>query len=57
MIAAHETAARSGFANKAINVSVFDQVDVGEYFLRIDGLIYPKDSTNIIYATNGYLNQ
>ena len=29
LIAAHQTAARSGFANKAINVSVFDLVEVG----------------------------
>ena len=57
MIAAHQTAARSGFANKAIKVSLPDQVDVRQFFVEIDGIRYPKDSVDINYATNGYLDQ
>ena len=33
LIAANQTAARYGFANKAINVSVFDHVDVRKCFV------------------------
>ena len=57
LIAAHQTAARSGFANKAIIVSVFDHVDVRTFFVEIVGKRYPKDSVIINYATNSYLNQ
>ena len=59
LIAAHQTAASSGFPYIAINVSVFDHVDVKKYFVEIDGIRYPKNSVNIIYnfATNDYLDQ
>ena len=57
LIAARQTAARSGVANKTIHVSVFDHIDVKRYRVEIDGKRYPKNSVAINYATNDYLDQ
>ena len=43
--------------NKASNVSNFDHVDVRKYRVEIDGIRYPKDSVNVNYATNDYIDQ
>ena len=52
MIAALQTAARSGFTNKAaINVSVFNHVDVRIFFVEMDGT---RDSVDVDYATNDH---
>ena len=55
LIASNQTAARFGLANKTINVSVFDQVNVKLFFVKNDGKRNPKYSDNINHATNDYL--
>ena len=57
LIAARQTVARSGVSNKAIKVSVFDRVDVRKNHIQIVEIRFPKDSANIIYGTNDYLDQ
>ena len=54
LIWAHQTEARAGPANKAINISVFDHVDVRNFFCEIGTARYPNDSVNFI-STNDYL--
>ena len=54
LIAALQTAARSGFTNKAINVSVFNHVDVRKIFVEMDGT---RDSVDVNYATNDHPDQ
>ena len=43
----HQTAVRYRVANKAINVSAFDHVDVRKNFVEINRNRYPKVSVNI----------
>ena len=57
LVAAHQTAARSRFAHKALNASVFDHADVENCFAEIDEIRYPKNSVTINYATKDYLDQ
>ena len=57
LIAAHQTAARSGVANKAIDVTVSDHNDVGECHAGNDGISYPNGSVNLNYATNDCFDQ
>ena len=57
MIAAQQTAARFGFANKTNKLSVFDRVDVMKAVVEIVGIKYPKDSFKTNYATNDYIDQ
>ena len=57
LIAAHQTEARVGTANKANNVSIFDHVDVKKYFVEIDGYRYPKESVILNFTGNDYLDQ
>ena len=55
-IAAHQAAARAGFANKSNNASLIDRLDVRKYHVEIDTIRYPKESVNIIYARNECLD-
>ena len=48
-IAAHQTAASSGVANKSKKVSVFDHVDVRKDHVKIDGAQYPMKSVIILF--------
>ena len=57
LIVAHQTAARSGAANKTTNNAIFDNLDVTKYFVEIDGIRYPKDSVETNYDENNYLDQ
>ena len=57
MFAAHQTEARSGPANKANFIAIFDNVEVRKYFVEIDGVRYPKNSNDVKYATNDCVNQ
>ena len=57
LIVSHQTAARSGASNKANNISIFDNLDVRKYFVEIDGVRYPKDSVDVNYTENDYLDQ
>ena len=56
LIAAHQTAANSN-VNKTINNAIFDNLDVEQYFVEIDGIRYPKDGVQVNYDTNDYLDQ
>ena len=57
LIVADQSIARIGAPNKANSTVIFDNVDVRKYFVEIDGQWYPKDSVNINYAENDYLDQ
>ena len=57
MICAHQTEARSALPNKRNNISIFDNINVGKYFIEIDGQRYPRDSVLINYPENDYIDQ
>ena len=57
LIVAHETADRIGVPNKANNMVIFDNLDVGNYFVDIDAVRYTRDRVSIDYASNDYVNQ
>ena len=57
LIAAHQTAARIGVPNKARNIAVFDNLNVGKYHVDIDGVRYPRDGASIDYESNDYVDQ
>ena len=57
LIAAHQTEARVGTANKVNNIAIFDHVDVTKYFVEIDGFGYPKESVITNFTENDYLDQ
>ena len=44
-------------ANKANNISIFDNLDGRKYFVEIDGVRYPKDNVELNYEENNYLHQ
>ena len=51
------TVARIGVPNKANNVAFFDDLDVRKYYVDIDGVGYPRDSVNVDYGLNDYVDQ
>ena len=57
LIAAHQTEARIGTANKGNTVAVFDHVGVKKYFAEIDRFRYPKETVLTNFAKNDYLDQ
>ena len=57
LIAAHQTEAGIGKANKANNIAIFDHVDVKNDFAEIDRYIYPKESVLTNFIENHYLGQ
>ena len=54
---AHQTASRMRVSNKALNVAVFDNVNVRKYHVDIDGVRYPRGGVSIDYASNVYVDQ
>ena len=56
LIAAHQTEARFGTANKGNNSVVFDHVDVKKCFVEIDGFRNPKESVLTNFTENDYLD-
>ena len=56
LIAAHQTQANSN-VGKTINNAIFDNLDVEQYFVEIDGIRYPKDGVHVNYNSNDYLDQ
>ena len=57
LISAHQTSARSVAPNRANNTAFFDNLVVRKYFVKIDGISYPRDSVNEGYKTFNYLDQ
>ena len=57
LIAAHQTADGSAPPNKANNTAIFDNLDVRKYLVELDGIRHPRDSVNLVYKTNNYLDQ
>ena len=57
IIAAHQTAARTATANKAINLSVADHVNVRNYQLESDAIRYTIGSISIKYAADDSLDK
>ena len=56
LLAAHQTQAKSN-VDKAINNAIFDNLDVEQYFVEIDGIRYPKDGVQVNHDTNDHLDQ
>ena len=57
LICAHQSEARSGVPNKRKNISIFDHLDVREFFVEIDSVRYPRDNILTGYAENEYIDQ
>ena len=57
LICAHQTTARADLPIKRTNISVFDQLDVGKYFIEIDGVRYSRDGGLTNYNQYNYLDQ
>ena len=57
LITSHQTAARLNAPDKGINVSIFDNLNVGKYFAEIDSVRYPRDGVLINYPENDYIDQ
>ena len=55
-MAAHQIAAREGVSIKANEIAVFDNPNVQKQHFDIDGARYPKDSVNIDYESNDYVD-
>ena len=57
LLAAHQTDARIGTANKGNNIAIFGHVDVKKYFAGIGGFRYPKETFLTNFTENDYLDQ
>ena len=57
LICAHQTTSWADFPNKRTNISVFDHLNVRKYFIKIDGVRYPRDAILTNYNQNDYLDQ
>ena len=57
LLVAHQTAARTGNQNKANNIAIFDNLNVREYHVDIDGVRSLRDGVSIAYASNDYVDQ
>ena len=56
-ICAHQTAARLNAPDKGLNISRFDNLNVRNYFVEIDGVRYPRDGVLTNYGENDYIDQ
>ena len=56
-LVAHKTTARMGVPNQAENTEIFNNLNVRNYHVDIDGVRYPRDGVSIDYAANDYLGQ
>ena len=57
LIASHQTAARLNAPDKGINVSRFDNLNVRNYYVKIDRVRYPRDGVLKNYNENDYIDQ
>ena len=57
LICAHQTNLRTTTPDKKINIAIFDNRDLREYYVEIDGQRYPRDSILINYEENDYIQQ
>ena len=57
LICAHQIEVRSGLPNKRSNISIFDNINVRNNFIEIDGQRYPRDSILTNYGENDYIDQ
>ena len=56
-ICAHQEANRSDPPNKRNNISIFDNINVRENFVEIDGVRYPRVGVLTNYDLNDYIDQ
>ena len=52
LIGAHQTKDRIDGAISTKNVAIFDKLDLGKYYIEIDGQRYPRDSYFMNYEQN-----
>ena len=57
LIGAHQTKDRIDGAISAINVAIFDNLDLRKYYIEKDGQRYPRDSSLMNYEQNDYIEQ
>ena len=57
LISAHQTSLRTISLHKKINIGIFDNLDLRNYYVEIDGQRYPTDSVVINYEENDYIQQ
>ena len=55
LIGAHQTKDRIDGAMSTKIVSIFDNLDLRKYYIEIDGLRYPRDSSPMNYEQNDYI--
>ena len=57
LICAHQTNLRTTTPIKKINIAIFDNIDLLEYYAEIDGQRYPRESVLINYEENDYIQR
>ena len=57
LISAYQMKDRILTPNKASNKALFDNLDLGKYYVEIDGQRYPRDGLSINYTKNDYIDQ
>ena len=57
LICAHQTNLRTTTPDKKINIAKFDNMDLRNYYVEIDGQRYPRDSVLINFEENDYIQQ
>ena len=57
LIGAHQTRTRADTANKNNNIAIFDNLNLQKYYVEIDSVRYPRDSTLVNYEQNVYIEQ
>ena len=57
LIFGHHTRNRIDTPSKKNNTALFDNLDLRKYYVKIDGLRYPRDGVLINYEENEYIKQ
>ena len=57
LISAHQTKDRIPTPNKNNNIAIFDNLDLPNFYVEIDGQQYPRDGMSINYTENDYIDQ
>ena len=57
LIGAHQTRARADAAINNNNFSIFDNLNLRKYHVKIDSIRYPRDSVLVNYEQNDYIEQ
>ena len=57
LIVSHQTADGTGVQNKSNNIAIFDNPNVREFHVDIDGVRYPRDDDSIDHTSNDYIDQ